>query len=367
MDKILEIKMFANAYDRKRVLITGHTGFKGSWLAFWLRKLGAEICGISLPPEYENNHFSLLNMDFRSEFVDIRNYEKMKEIFQQFQPDMVFHLAAQPLVRRSYSDPAETFNTNVMGTVNVLEAIRTVDSVRAAVLITTDKCYENIETDIPYKENAPLGGFDPYSASKGCAEIVISSYRRSFFAETTSALIASVRAGNVIGGGDWAEDRLVPDLMKAAVNRQSAIIRNPGSIRPWQHVLEPLSGYLMLGEKLLSGERKFADAWNFGPAMDDVLNVCELADCLKLSWPAIKIRYSDAGTADKMHEAGILRLDCTKAETVLGWYPVWKSAKAAAITAEWYKYFYEDGIINTDKNLYEYCKTAEKRGLPWIK
>lgn len=366
MDKILEINMFNNIYNGKKVLITGHTGFKGSWLAFWLSKLGAEVCGIALPPEYEHDHISLLNIDMRSNIADIRNLNALKEIFQQFQPEIVFHLAAQPLVRRSYAEPLETFNTNVMGTANVLEAIRVTDSVKAAVLITTDKCYENIETDVPYKENAPLGGFDPYSASKGCAEIVISSYRRSFFSSPNSTLIASARAGNVIGGGDWAEDRLVPDLIKAAAKKQTGFIRNPDSIRPWQHILEPLSGYLLLGEKLLCGETAFAEAWNFGPALNDTLTVRELADALKNGWEDIQTEYGSSDTK-KLHEAGILRLDCSKAEKELGWTPVWNTAKAAETTAKWYENFYIANLINTEADLYDFCSNAKEKNMKWMK
>ncbi|MBR6371825.1 MAG: CDP-glucose 4,6-dehydratase, partial [Victivallales bacterium] len=271
--------MFADAYNKRRVLITGNAGFKGSWLQFWLERLGADVCGVSLPPEYDNCHSQLLGFLAKTHFMHIsRDNEKFQELLSSFQPEIVFHLAAQPLVRRSYEMPVETFETNVLGTVKLLEAVRRTPSVRALVAVSSDKCYENREVNIPYAEDAPMGGYDPYSASKGCMELAISSYRRSFFNPKTygrehNVLLASARAGNVIGGGDWAEDRLVPDIMKATAAGRQVEIRNPNAVRPWQHVLEPLSGYLALGQKLLEGNVSYAEGWNFGPSPDCVFTV----------------------------------------------------------------------------------------------
>jgi len=276
--------MFNNIYKNKKVLITGHTGFKGSWLALWLKELGAEVIGYALKPPTTPSHYELLtqqptdNLNIISIEGDIRNYIKLNEIFQSYKPEIVFHLAAQPLVRYSYINPVETFETNVMGTINVFEACRNCESVRAIVNITSDKCYENKEWVWGYRESDPMGGYDPYSASKGCAELVTSAYRNSFFTPSypltdspPRVLLASARAGNVIGGGDWADDRLIPDIMRATAKNESVIIRNPKATRPWQHVLEPLSGYLLLGQKLLEGRKEFAGGWNFGP--DDESNI----------------------------------------------------------------------------------------------
>src|SRR5208283_3356263 len=266
--------MFGDVYTGKKVLITGHTGFKGSWLAMWLQELGANIVGYSLNPPSNPNHFDLLIQPsgpltlrpsdpptLQSVIGDILDADKLFDTFQRYRPEIVFHMAAQPLVRYSYRNPVETFETNVMGTINVFEACRNTDSVRAVVNVTSDKCYENREWVWGYHENDPMGGYDPYSASKGCAELITASYRRSFFNAEASALLASARAGNVVGGGDWADDRLIHDIMRAVSNNEKVIIRNPGHTRPWQHVLEPLSGYLMLGQKLLEARQEFAEGW----------------------------------------------------------------------------------------------------------
>ena len=323
--------MFNNAYHNTNVLVTGHTGFKGSWLVLWLSKMCARISGYSLPPPTVPNHYQLLDVGITSIIGDIRDAKKLKQTFKTLQPEIVFHLAAQPLVRLSYKNPVETFDTNVMGSINVFEAARQCDSVRAIINVTSDKCYENREWPWGYREIDRVGGYDPYSASKGCAELITNCWRNSFFNPNDydskqHTLLATVRAGNVIGGGDWAIDRLVPDMMRAASQKQTVKIRNPHAIRPWQHVLEPLGGYLLLGQKLLEGRKTFAEAWNFGPPEEGNMTVGEIADQLKISWP--KIEYEINRTADQPHEAGILRLDCSKSRSKLQWKPVWDSNTA---------------------------------------
>ncbi|MDD3118054.1 MAG: CDP-glucose 4,6-dehydratase [Victivallales bacterium] len=362
--------MFDNIYSGRRVLITGHTGFKGSWLALWLRELGAEVCGVGLPPDGEHNHWLLLQLPLRSEVADICDLAALRRIWMDFQPEMVFHLAAQPLVRLSYREPVATFQTNVIGTVNVLEACRQTPSVRAIVAISSDKCYENREWVWGYRENDPMGGYDPYSASKGCSELAVAAYRRSFFLPAAyggdhRVLLASGRAGNVIGGGDWAPDRLVPDLMKAAAAGSEAVIRAPGATRPWQHVLEPLSGYLALGQQLLRGERGFAGGWNFGPAADGVVTVGDAVAGLARHWDAIRPRFRPS--TDGPHEAGLLRLDCAKARYELHWHGVWTAEETFARTAQWYKHFYRDHQLDTAADLAAYIAAARKQELAWTR
>jgi len=362
--------VFNDVYRGRRVLITGHTGFKGSWLVFWLRELGAQVCGVALPPESSPNHWELLDTGARSESCDIRDLDKLEAIFSDFRPEAVFHLAAQPLVRRSYRDPAATFAINVTGTANVLQAVRECDAVRAVVVVTSDKCYENREQPGGYREDDPMGGYDPYSASKGCAELVVSSFRRSFFnpadyGRTHRTLLASGRAGNVLGGGDWAEDRLVPDIMRGAAKGEAAVIRNPASVRPWQHVLESLSGYLALGERLLAGEAEFAEGWNFGPSDGKVVTVGEAAEALRREWPDIKLELSPPTEAP--HEAKLLTLDCSKAADKLKWRGVWTPEECFRRTARWYRDFYRNGRVDTAEDLREYLDDARKAGLAWTK
>jgi CDP-glucose 4,6-dehydratase len=362
--------MFNNVYSGKKVLLTGHTGFKGSWLAFWLTQLGAEVCGVALPMETQHCHFDLLKPDMRSEYADIRDAEKIFQIMADFKPDVVFHLAAQPLVRLSYAFPVETFSANVMGTIHVLDACRKVDSVRAIVAISSDKCYENKEQTAGYKESDPMGGYDPYSASKGCTELVISSYRRSFFnndeyGKKHYTLLASGRAGNVIGGGDWAADRLIPDLMRAAASGKEAVLRNPNAHRPWQHVFEPLSGYLHLGACLYSGDRNFVGGWNFGPADNETLPVQEVAAGIRMFWP--RFQYRIEADANAPHEATLLRLDCSKSRKYLNWHGVWNIDKTLEMTAKWYAAFYDKQEIVSGKMLQEYISDAAKKGLIWTK
>ncbi len=361
--------MFNNIYHGKKVLVTGHTGFKGSWLALWLVEMGAVVVGYALKPPTSPSHFELLNLPITSVIGDIRDLVKLSETFQRHEPEIVFHMAAQPLVRHSYWDPKETFETNVMGTVNVFEACRAASSVKAVVNITSDKCYENREWVWGYRENDPMGGYDPYSASKGCAELVTSAYRNSFFysdqfGKSHNILMASVRAGNVIGGGDWAEDRLIPDIVRAVSRGERVSIRNPQATRPWQHVLEPLSGYLCLGQKLLEGESAFAEAWNFGPTDDCNITVREVVDQIKRFWDVIDYDFT-ADTSSHPHEANLLKLDCSKAYSRLQWRCVWDNQAAFERTVLWYRQFYEKQAITSSKDLARYVQEARGKQIQW--
>lgn len=319
----------------KRVFLTGHTGFKGGWLSLWLQDLGAEVHGYALNPSTEPNLFTVANAGMgmaSSTIADIRDASALAEAMQIAQPDIVFHLAAQPLVRHSYAEPAETYAINVMGTVNLFEAVRKTSTVRAVVNVTTDKCYENREWVWPYRENEPMGGHDPYSSSKGCAELVTAAYRRSFLQQSGVA-VASARAGNVIGGGDWAPDRLIPDFLRAIDAGQSLVVRCPNAIRPWQHVLEPLSGYLALAERLFIGGSIFAEAWNFGPADEDARTVSWIVERLVAAAPGASWRLDQN---PQLHEANYLKLDSSKARAQLGWQARWKLQAALERTLEWH-------------------------------
>jgi CDP-glucose 4,6-dehydratase len=327
-------------WNGKTVFVTGHTGFKGSWLSFWLTQLGAKVVGYSLPPETEPSLFKLLSFgsSFVSHIGDIRDAEKLAKAISDCQPDIVFHLAAQPLVRESYRDPLTTFDSNVMGTANFLAGMRGVESIKAAVIITTDKVYQNNEWEWAYRENEPLGGHDPYSASKACTEIVVSSFRNSFFSGVSSDApdIASARAGNVIGGGDWSEDRLIPDLIRSLDSEENLVVRNPESTRPWQHVLEPLWGYMFLAQSLYEGKGQFEGAWNFGPIASDNLTVRQLLDSAYDTLrrpPSWKVEQSELNP----HEAQQLRLDISKAAVRLGWAPVTNAQQAIEMTLSWYR------------------------------
>ncbi len=329
------------AHDRKwagrRVLVTGHTGFKGSWLSLWLHALGAEVTGYALPAPTEPSLFETARIAdvIRHIEGDVRDLASLRAAVEQARPDVIFHLAAQPLVRLSYDEPVETYATNVMGTVHLLEAARQVPGIRAIVCVTSDKCYENREWVWPYRESDPMGGHDPYSSSKGCAEIVTAAYRSSYFRESGPAL-ASVRAGNVIGGGDWAADRLVPDLVRAFEAGAAPLIRSPDAVRPWQHVLEALGGYLMIAERLLAGERSFADAWNFGPADEDARPVSWIVERMRAAWGG-GVGEALPDTGPKPHEAGLLRLDCSKARAALGWRPALTLDEALRWIVAWHK------------------------------
>ncbi len=340
--------MFNNIYKDKKVFLTGHTGFKGSWLALWLTKLGAKVCGYSLEPNTIPSMFEELNIADgieKSIIGDILDYEFLNNSIKDFQPDIIFHLAAQPLVRLSYSEPIQTYKTNVIGTLNVLEASRNCKSVKAFVNVTTDKCYENKEIEQGYKEDDPMGGYDMYSSSKGCVEILSSSFRRSFLQSENSMAMATARAGNVIGGGDWAKDRLIPDCIRS-INKEIDIeIRNPVAVRPWQHVLEPLSGYLLLGQKLLEDGQKYAEGFNFGPNEESVLTVAEVSQkvCEKYGKGNVIV-----GAKSPLHEANLLMLNIDKAKKVLNWEPTYDADEAIRETVEWYKHFYTETYSMTE-------------------
>lgn len=328
----------------KQVLLTGHTGFKGGWLSLWLQSMGAKVHGYSLAPSTHPNFFTAANVgeDMASNTIaDIRDAQKIKDVIEQIKPEIIFHMAAQPLVRHSYAEPVETYAVNVMGTVNLLEAVRHSASVKAVVNITTDKCYENREWSLAYKEEQALGGYDPYSSSKACSELVTAAYRQSFLAEKGIG-VATARAGNVIGGGDWSNDRLIPDFFRAIAKSQPLIIRSPNAIRPWQHVLEPLGGYLNLAEKLYDDPAKFAGAWNFGPSEEDAQTV---------SWILTKLAEKIPNATwsidqnPQLHEANLLKLDSSKARGQLNWTPRWSLDEALNKIVEWQDQFDRGGDL----------------------
>lgn len=356
--------LFADIYRDKRVLLTGHTGFKGSWLALWLHELGAEVTGISLPPEGQPNHWDLLKLPIDDRRLDIRSVDALRHVFSETRPEIVFHLAAQPLVRRSYREPLETWSTNVMGTANMLEACRQESSVRAIVTITTDKCYENQEWPWGYRESDRLGGHDPYSASKAGAELVAASYRSAFFNTPDAPLLATARAGNVIGGGDWSEDRLIPDLVRAVTTGQPLEIRSPEATRPWQHVLESLSGYLMLGQRLLEKDGAFATAWNFGPEPEGNRSVAEVLEQLSRHWPTMHWHITPT---PQPHETTLLYLDSAKARRTLHWQPVWQLDTTLAATAKWYRAQLEDGETISRQQLASYIEDAMQANIAWAR
>jgi len=356
---------FGRGWAGRRVLVTGHTGFKGSWLSLWLHSLGAEVTGFALPPPTEPSLFDAARIGDAIDHIvgDVRDLAAVQAAVAKARPEVIFHLAAQPLVRLSYEQPVETYATNVMGTVHVLEAARQVPGVQAIVCVTSDKCYENREWIWPYRESDPMGGHDPYSNSKGCAELVTSAYRNSYFSSGGPAL-ASVRAGNVIGGGDWAVDRLVPDLVRAFEAGASPLIRSPDSVRPWQHVLEALGGYLLLAGHLLANDRSFADAWNFGPSDEDARPVSWIVERMRSAWNE-QVGGGGAGAAlpdsgPKPHEAGLLRLDTSKARAALGWRPALRLEEALDWIVAWHKAVGtgEDARAVTLKQIGDYAKAA---------
>ena len=356
------MKVFSDVYRDTSVLLTGHTGFKGSWLALWLKALGAEVTGVALEPNTKPSHWDLLSLDILDKRVDIRDVQKIKETINIVKPKIVFHLAAQPLVRRSYLDPLDTWSTNVMGTANLLEACRMQPSIKAIIVVTSDKCYENRELKRGYQEIDRLGGHDPYSASKASAELVAASYRKAFFNMPDSPLIATVRAGNVIGGGDWSEDRLIPDMVRAIKAKKTLEIRSPNATRPWQHVLESLSGYLLLGQKMLEGEQDFAQSWNFGPNQDGNRSVSDILLCMKNEWPVIDWKIIQS---PQPHEANLLHLDSSKAHHYLNWRQVWSIDESIKETIAWYRLLLEDGKVVSSMQINEYIKKAQLAGLEW--
>ena len=343
-------------YKNKKVLITGHTGFKGAWLTIWLSSLGAKITGIALEPKTKKDIYVLsgIEQEINNYLQDIRDLKKMKSIFIKEKPEIVFHLAAQPLVLESYNNPHYTYETNIMGTVNILEAIRNTSSVRSVVMVTSDKCYDNRETEEGYSEKDPLGGYDPYSSSKGAAEIVINAYRNSFFADSYSCGISSARAGNVIGGGDWSQNRIIPDCVKAFEKGNKVYLRNPGAIRPWQHVLEPIGGYLKLAAQLYNNPRKYSEAWNFGPEKENQKTVLEITERF--------IEYYNQGGIDydyspKNHETSILALNISKSKEKLDWNPLFDLNETLKLTAEWYLgYQKQDMMRYTMEQIENYIK-----------
>lgn len=341
-----------NFWKGKKVFLTGHTGFKGSWLTIWLLEMGAEIIGYS--NDIPTNPSIFIEADLESKILhikaDINDADTLIKSVKKYSPDIFIHFAAQPLVRLSYIIPIKTYETNIMGTAMVLEAIRQQPSIKSAILITTDKCYENKEWEFGYREVDPMGGYDPYSSSKGAAELVISSYRRSFFMDSETR-VASARAGNVIGGGDWAEDRLIPDLVRGASTNEKVKIRNPLAIRPWQHVLEPLSGYLLLAEKCYNGEENVAEAWNFGPENKDAKNVEWISELVSEVWGNGKLWELDKD--NHPHEAKFLKLDISKAYQNLMWSPKWDAEKAVIKSINWYKKFYKEDHKPSD--IYQLC------------
>jgi len=354
---------FRNGYRGKRVLLTGHTGFKGSWLAIWLKELGADVYGYALEPKSEMDNFVTTDLanKINHRIGDIRDINALKSFFNEVQPEIVFHLAAQPLVLLSYSDPVNTFETNLMGVVNFFEAVRSTPSIKVAINVTSDKCYDNQEWVWGYRENDPMGGKDPYSASKGCAELITNSYMNSFFKDS-SCLIASARAGNVIGGGDWAADRIVPDFFRAINQGKQMVLRNPDATRPWQHVLEPLSGYLALGAALLSGNVKFKGGWNFGP--EDNSNYCvgDLIDNIVLKLG--RGDYEVPEQVGKLHEANFLKLDISKAVNLLNWRPALSFEQTVSFTVNGYLEGV-NGYLDRVSQINEYQKIAKEKEINW--
>ena len=356
--------MFGGVYNSRRVLVTGHTGFKGSWLCKWLEFLGAETAGYSLAPITNPNHFELSNLKVKSYIHDIRDYDLLRKVMGDFKPEFVFHLAAQPSVLESYNNPLDTYSTNVMGCANVLEATRHTDTVKSVVVVTTDKVYRNNEWNYGYRENDELGGHDPYSASKASTELVTESYIKSFSTTNTDMpLIASARAGNVVGGGDWTENRIIKDAVVAASKDKKLLIRNPNSSRPWQHVLEPLSGYLLLGQHLYQRNFDIVGSWNFGPALNSNLTVKELVRLMSEEWD--KVVGDCHINSQARHEAQSLMIDSTKARSTLGWNPVWDIKKTVQYTMEWYRTYFEENFVITDKQIKNYLTEAKENKSIW--
>lgn len=360
---------FKSIYKNKKVLVTGHTGFKGSWLCLWLKQLGAEVIGYSLNPDTNPNLFELLNLEseITSVIGDIRDEEKLTNVVKEYEPEFIFHLAAQPLVRFSYDNPKLTYETNVIGTLNLFEAVRKSNTVKVIINITTDKCYENKEWNYSYRENDAMGGYDPYSSSKGCAELLTSSYRNSYFNESKTA-VSSVRAGNVIGGGDWSKDRLIPDIVKYLNKNENIKIRNPNAVRPWQHVLEPLSGYLWLGALMFEDYKKYSDGWNFGPNENINLTVKDIIEKSINIWGCGNYLVDNSKNP---HEANLLSLDITKVKNIIKWFPVYSNEESLFETITWYKEFYNNKNFDAKKysinQIEKYILKSRKANILWSK
>ncbi len=361
--------MFNNIYRGKKVFITGHAGFKGSWLALWLTKLGAEVKGYSLYPWTGPSHWNLINLGIESVNWDIADSERLEGEMIEFQPDIVFHLTAQAIVLKAYEDPIATYETNVLGTLRLFEACRKTASVRAVVNITSDKCYDNKEWPYRYRETDVVGGFDPYSSSKGCSELLTASYRKSYwntedYGVKHNVLLASCRAGNVIGGGDWARDRLIPNTVRAVQGNKSVFVRDTQATRPWMHVLDALSGYLLVGEKLLEENVDCGKPWNFGPADENSVSVMDALKIMQRYWADIKI---EVDRQPRPHEARLLNLDCSQAILELGWRPIWRTDKVFEMTAMWYKAFLEGGTAISSSQIDYYMRDARNNGLIWAR
>ena len=361
--------LFDGVFKGRNVLITGHTGFKGSWLSLWLKELNANVVGYALKPPTEPNLFEILNLEREiiSVIGDIRDLNNLNDTFQKYRPEFIFHLAAQSILRESYDIPKYTYETNVMGTLNVFEAVRNTDSVRVVVNVTSDKCYDNKEWVWGYRETDAMGGFDPYSSSKGCAELLTNAYRHSYFknqisGENKQVSLATVRAGNVIGGGDWAKDRLIPDCIRALSKGETVKIRNPQAIRPWQYVLEPLRGYLTLAVKMLKYGNRYSEAWNFGPSEEDSVTVEEVVHKVLEFWGSGNWEDISQKISDPLHEAKYLRLDCSKARRILDWRPMIDIDKAINFTIDWYRAYYDKS-----EDINEYTKNQINKYLEELK
>jgi len=366
MESLVDHELFDGIYKGRKVFVTGHTGFKGTWLVSWLTMLGADVTGYSFESDENTRHYALLKPRVNSVKGDIRDHKKITDTVLGAEPEIVFHLAAQPLVRRSYKDPVATYHTNVMGTLNLYEACRRSQSVKAIVSVTSDKVYENKEALIAYRESDVLGGYDMYSSSKACVELMTNSYRKSFFnaegSEHTKGLVTA-RAGNVIGGGDWAEDRLIPDIMRAIEGRTKLFVRSPNAVRPWQHVLEPLSGYLLLGQRLFANRNFESASLNFGPSAKDYVTVAQLLEKIKKT--VSDLQYEFDPRALNFHEAGILTVDSSLAKQILGWSPLWDVETSVARTARWYDQFINHGILLTYDDIIAYVREAIQRKTVW--
>jgi len=361
--------MFSNYYNGKKVLVTGHTGFKGSWLSAWLLKLGADVVGYSKDIPTEESHFEVLGLsknmkDIRS---DIRDQKSFIDVLQEEKPEVVFHLAAEAIVKTCLDNPIESIETNALGSAKVLQSIYQSESVKSAVLITSDKCYENVEWDFGYRETDALGGKDPYSASKACAEIIFHSFFRTYIKDHSHLKVATARAGNVIGGGDWASYRIIPDCVRAVCNDSKVFLRNPASTRPWQHVLEPLSGYLSLGAELAKGESHNGESYNFGPKSEVEVPVKDLIDTMKLHWDKVSWETGNDFKEIAGKEAGLLKLCIDKSLRQLSWLPVLDFSETIEMTTCWYKDFYQNDVVRTNDNIKKYEELAIERGLLWAK